>query len=184
MKLSSSSFFWPATLAALLFAPIAQAEPYGFKGILLGSHVGLIANNPKYDCRAVRTPTADRVCGLRKDETETMAGVAVTSVFYFYDQSALTGIAIGLDEKHFQTVVKALGDKYGTAALTKETIKNLNGQTFENRSHTWRQNGQSIIAQRYSGRVDRSSVRIGEDGAATRIRQRREQLERRPQQDL
>lgn len=183
-KLSISQLFRLAALATLLCSTSALAEPYGFKGIALGSHVGLVANNPKYDCRAVRTPTADRVCGLRKDEVETMAGAPVTTLFYFYDQTVLTGITIGLDERHFQTVVKALGERYGKAALQRETIRNLSGKDFENHTYIWRRDGQSIVAQRYSGRVDRSSVRISDDGAAERIRQRRERLQQRPQEDL
>lgn len=182
--MSSSQISWLAGLAALLCSTSVLAEPYGFKGVGLGSHVGLVANNPKYDCRPVRTPIADRVCGLRKDEVETMAGAPVATLFYFYDQSALTGITIGLDERHFQAVVKALGDKYGKAALSRESIRNLSGKTFENQTYTWRQPGQSIVAQRYSGRIDRSSVRISDDGAAERIRVRRERLQQRPQEDL
>lgn len=172
------------TLASLAAMPSAGAEAYGFKGALLGSHVGLVANNPKYDCRAVNTPTADRVCGLRKDEQETMAGVPVESVFYYYDQGLLTGVVVHLDEKRFQTVVEALRVKYGSPVTTTETLKTLAGTAFENRIHTWRQAGQSIVAQRYSGRVDKSSIRILDDGAAERIRQRRDAVAKQPARDL
>jgi hypothetical protein len=170
--------------AGLLIAATAQAESYGFKTATLGSHLGLIANNPKYDCRAVKTPTADRVCSLGKDETETMAGVPLRSVFYFYDQSALTGIVIHLDEARFQTVVDALATKYGPAKRSSETVKNLSGKAFENVIHTWRQGNESIVAQRYSGRLDQSSIRISDDTATARIKQRREQNTRQPERDL
>lgn len=176
--------FLPALLAGLLLAPAAQAESYGFKGVDLGSHVSLIANNPKYDCRAVKTPTADRVCGLRKDETETMAGLPIDSIFYFYDQSALTGITIHLPEKHFQAVVSALVARYGASARTMETVKNLRGRPFENQIDTWRKEGQSMVAQRYSGRLDQSSVRISDDRAAERIKTRRDRIRQEPGSDL
>lgn len=162
----------------------ALAESYGFKGVALGSHIGLVASDPKYDCRYVMTPIADRVCGLRRDETETMAGARVDSVFYYYDQSALTGIVIHLPEEKFQSVVAALAAKYGSAARSTETLKNLKGKPFENHIYTWRQPGQSIVAQRYSGRLDRASVRIADDLAEGRIKERRQRIAREPKQDL
>lgn len=171
-------------VAGLLASSATQAESYGFKGASLGSHLGLIANNPKYDCRAVRTPTADRVCALGKDETETMAGVPVRSVFYFYDQSILTGVVVHLDETRFQTVLAALTGKYGPSTHATETVKNLGGKPFENQIHTWRQGGESIVAQRYSGRLDQSSIRILDDSAAARIKERRERTARQPERDL
>jgi hypothetical protein len=172
-------------LAILLaFTAAASAGDYGFKGINLGSHVSQVATNPKYDCKAVTTPTADRICGLKKNEVETMAGVPVASVFYFYDQTVLTGINIGVEEKHFQAVVAALTGKYGAPTQAKSPIKNLKGEAFENLVYTWRAKGESIVAERYSGRIDRSSVRIAEDAAAQRIRARREAVAREPGKDL
>lgn len=180
----ASTRLLPAILAGLLASPAVLAESYGFKGVVLGSHVSQIANNPKYDCRAVKTPTADRVCGLRKDETETMAGVPVDAIFYFYDQSALTGISIHLPEKHFKAVVSALTSKYGASARSVETVKNLGGDPFENHIHSWHQEGQSMVAQRYSGRLDKSSVRISDDNADQRIKERRERIKQKPASDL
>lgn len=171
-------------LTAMLATGAASAESYGFKGIALGSHVSQIANNPKFDCKAVNTPSADRICGLGKDESETIAGVQVDSLFYFYDQASLTGISIGLPEKNFQPVVKALGDKYGAPARSVETIKTLSGQTFENITYRWRQPGQAIEAQRYAGRVDKSTIRIVDETAPQRIKQRREQIAKQPHTDL
>ncbi len=176
--------FLKALAATLLIAAPALAGQYGFKGVNLGSHIGQIANNPKYDCKAVTTPTADRVCGLRKDEVETIVGVPVASVFYFYDRAVLTGIRIGLEERHFQNVIAALSEKYGTPALVKAPLKNLKGQAFENHTYTWRAQGETIVAERYSGRLDRSSLHIGEDNAAQRIRQQRDALAREPRKDL
>lgn len=179
-----SSRLLPATLAGLLVSPLVLAESYGFKGIDLGSNVSLIAGNPRYDCRAVKTPTADQVCSLRPGEKETIAGAPVDSIFYFYDQAVLTGISIHLPEEHFQEVVSALTSKYGVSAQAKETVKNLNGKAFENQLYTWRQGNESLVAQRYSGRLDKSSVRIVDDRAAQRLKERREMAKRPPQQDL
>ena len=171
-------------VAGLVAASAAQAGEYGFKGVALGSGLALIANNPKFVCHAVTTPIADRVCSLRKDETETLAGISVDSLFYFYDQSVLTSISISLDEKHFQPVVDAFTGKYGPSALTRQAIKNLKGVAFENQIHAWHSQGESILIERYAGRLDRSSVRISEDGAAVRIKQRRTELAKNPHLDL
>lgn len=161
-----------------------MAEPFGFKGVLLGSHIGQIANNPKFTCNPARTPTADRICSLGKDESETIAGGRLDSLFYFYDQSTLTGITLSLDEKHFQAMVKALEGKYGAPERTAEPVKTLSGTASENVIHTWRQPGQSIVAQRFAGRIDKSSLRISDDTAPSRIKQRREQTEKQPHRDL
>lgn len=96
----------------------------------------------------------------------------------------LTGISLGLEEKHFQNVIAALTEKYGPPTLTKTPLKNLKGQTFENQTYTWHTQGETILAERYSGRLDRSALRISEDNAAQRIRAQREALAREPRKDL
>lgn len=175
---------WLAGLATLLLATLVQADSYGIKGVTLGSHISLIASDPKFICRPVKSPTGDRICSLGKNETETIVGAAVHSMFYYYDQTVLTGIVISLDEKHFQSVVKGFSEKYGIPVRRTETIKNLSGRSFEDQTYTWRQTGESIVAQRYSGRLDRSSIRISDEGAASRIKQKRELLEKQPLRDL
>lgn len=172
-------------LASLAFmGHAALADTYGFKGFNLGSHITLAASNPKYDCRTVTTPTADQICSLGKDETETLAGARVESLFLFYDQSRLTGLTAHVPEAAFQGVVSALETKYGPSARRTETLRNLKGDTYENHIHAWRQAGQSIVAQRYAGRLDRSSVRIADDAAAQRVQQRRAALKQNPAGDL
>ena len=126
--------------AILLFAAapvLAEAEKLGFKGVELGSNLAQIASNPKFDCRVVSTPIADKVCSLRLHEKETIAGAPIDSLFYFYDQTGLTGIVVNLDEKHFQPVVAALTEKFGSPSLKTETVKSLKGAAFENRTYRW-----------------------------------------------
>jgi hypothetical protein len=179
-----SSFICSAALAALLASQAALADSYGFKGVTLGSNISLIANNTKFECRSVNTPISDRICSLRKDETDTIAGFEVHGLFYFYDQSSLTGITMSLNEKDFQPVVSALLAKYGTPAHRSQPIKTLAGKTYENIVYRWQQAEQSIEAERYSGQIDTSSIRIFDDAAASRIKQRREQIAKHPQSDL
>lgn len=172
--------------ASLLAAASACAEDgkLAFKGVELGSSLAQIASNPKFDCRVVNTPIADKVCSLRPREAETIAGAPIDSLFYFYDQSSLTGIVVNLPEKHFQPVVAALTEKFGTPSLKTETVKSLKGAAFENRSYRWSKSEGSLLAERYAGRLDKSVIRFTDDSAAQRIQQRRALLARDPRKDL
>jgi hypothetical protein len=158
-----------ATLAGTAWA----AEPLGFKGITLGSAITRISQDPRFDCRMVPTPTADQICTLRHNEEETIAGVNVIALYYFYDRARLTGITISLPEARFEAVAKALRDKYGAPQVEVETVKNAKGEAFENRTLSWRQGEGLLQAERYAGRLDRSMVRLSDETAAARVRQRR-----------
>lgn len=168
-------------LVALVAAPATFAEPLGFKGQTIGASNVVIAQDPRFECRVVRTPTADQVCTLRPKEQETIAGVRVDSLYYFYDRARLTGITISLPESRFQAVTQALEAKYGPPQAGVEQVKNLKGDSFENRTLTWRQGDARLQAQRYAGRLDQSLIRLTDETAVQRIRQRRAQA---PAQDL
>jgi hypothetical protein len=161
--------------------PAWSAEPLAFKGHAIGSPNTAITQDPRFDCRVVRTPTADQVCLLRPKEQETIAGARVNGLYYFYDRARLTGITLSLPESQFQSVTQALEAKYGPAQVSVEQVKNLKGESFENRTLTWRQGDAQLRAQRYAGRLDQSLIRLTDETAAERIRQRRAQV---PGQDL
>ncbi|MEW6676353.1 MAG: hypothetical protein AB1421_00395 [Pseudomonadota bacterium] len=172
----SSTLF--ATLFAALFStlltPLAGAtEPLGFKGQAIGTSSLTITQDPRFDCREVHAPTADQVCALRPKEQETIVGVRVSSLYYFYDRARLTGITLSLPETHFAAVARALEEKYGPPQVKAEKIRNLKGSDFENRTLTWRQGDVRLEAQRYVGRLDQSMIRLSDEAAAERIRQRR-----------
>lgn len=173
-----------AALTAMLIAIPASAEPYGFKGTVIGSPLSQIASNRMVECMPASAPTADRICFLGKGESETIAGTPVDSIFYFYFQNRLTGITINFEEKAFETVVKALQGKYGIPTRHSDAVKTLAGKSYENVTYHWQQPGQSIDAERYTARIDKSSIRISEDGAEKRIRQIREHLVKQPGSDL
>lgn len=160
---------------AVLSAPAWAAEPLGFKGQGIGASNVAITQDPRFDCREVRTPTADQVCSLRPKEQETIAGARVSSLYYFYDRARLTGFTLTLPEGRFQAVAEALAAKYGPAQVRVEQVKNLKGESFENRTLTWRQGGARLEARRYAGRLDQSLIRLSDEAAAERIRQRRSQ---------
>lgn len=172
--------------AALLLAamPAPAADKLGFKGVELGSSLAQIASNPKYECHIVSTPIADKICSLRAQEKETIAGAPIDSLFYFYDQSGLTGIVVNLPEKHFQPVIAALSEKFGAPELKTETVKSLKGVTHENRTYRWVHPEGSLQAERYAGRLDKSSIRFTDDNAAQRVQQRRALLAKDPRKDL
>ena len=171
-------------LACALLPLAGQAEPLGFKGVVLGSPLARVASDPRHDCRAVNTPIGDTICSLRRREAETIAGAPITSLFYFYDVGSLSGIQITIAEKDFQRVVDALAAKYGAGVLTAEKVKNRSGATFENRTWTWQRPDGSLRAQRYSGRLDKSTIRYSDDSAAQRIQQRRAAAAKDPGKDL
>lgn len=171
-KLAFATLF--ATLFSTFLAPLAgAADPLGFKGQAIGASSLAIAQDPRFDCREVHAPTADQICTLRPKEQETIAGVRVSSLYYFYDRARLTGISLSLPESHFADVVRALEEKYGPPQAKTEKIRNLKGSDFENRTLTWRQGDVRLEAQRYVGRLDQSMIRLSDEAAAERIRQRR-----------
>lgn len=171
-------------LLSLLAVAAPAAERLGFKGVELGSSLAQIASNPKFACHVVSTPIADKVCSLRAQEKETIAGAPIDSIFYFYDQSGLTGIVVNLPEAHFQPVIDALSEKYGTPVLKTEAVKNLKGVAHENRTYRWQRPEGSVQAERYAGRLDKSSIRFADDTAAQRVQQRRALLAKDPRKDL
>jgi uncharacterized protein YhbP (UPF0306 family) len=171
-------------LTLALVPALAQAERLGFKGVELGSSLAQIASNPKFVCHLASTPIADKVCSLRAQEKETIAGAPIDSLFYFYDQSSLTGIVVNLPETQFQAVVAALSEKFGTPALKSETVKNLKGVAHENRTYRWVRPEGSLQAERYAGRLDKSVIRYTDDSAAQRVQQRRALLAKDPRKDL
>ena len=159
-------------------------EPLAFKGIALGAPITAIANDPRYQCLATRAPAADRICSLRPQEQETMAGVPINSLFWFPYRGRLTSIPIHLDERYFSQVVGALQAKYGPGETRVEAVKNLKGASFDNQIHTWRQAGGSLVAQRYAGRLDKSSVRYADEAAIQEIAVQRSLGKAAPESDL
>jgi len=174
-------------LAAACLATAAWAapqEPLAFKGIALGAPVTTIASDPRYDCRVTRAPAADRICSLRPQEQETMAGAPVNSIFWFFYRGKLTSISMNIDERHFNQVVAALQAKYGPGETRSEPVKNLKGARFDNHIHAWRQAGGSLVAQRYAGRLDKSSIRYADEAAIRAIGEQRQLRKAAPESDL
>jgi hypothetical protein len=173
----------PLIALLLAAAPALAGEPFGFKGVTLGSADTAIRQDPRFECRKVDTPSADQICNLRSDQQETIAGVPVASLYYFFDRARLTRIVIGLDSANFQQVADALIARHGQPREINETVKNFKGVSFDDRVLLWTQGDTAIRFQRYAGKVDRSLLQIFDEKAAERIRQRKETVLQ-PDRDL
>ena len=173
-----------AWMTAFPVAAAPQAEKFAFKGVELGSAIAAVASNPRYECRTASAQAADTICGLRAKEKETIAGAPVKSLFFFYYDGKLTSIAIHLEEKHFVQVVEALRGKYGDTPVKTEAIRNLKGKAFENQTYAWQSPTETLLAQRYAGRVDQSAIRYSADELIRRIEARRAAVAKDPSKDL
>jgi hypothetical protein len=161
------------------------AEPtLAFKGVALGSSITAISDDPRYACPAITAPGADRICSLREHEKETIAGVPVRSLFWFFYRGRLNRIVINIDESDFAKVEAALQSRYGPGEVRTEGISNLKGKRFENRIHSWHPAGGSLVAQRYAGRVDWSVIRYSDEETLRGIREQRQHIKASPESDL
>lgn len=178
-----AALFTSALLAAGLVSA-ATPEPLGFKGIVLGSDLAQLRADHRIECRSACAPSADRICNLRPHERETLAGDPVSSVFWFYWRDRLTSISINLEEKHFGKAVEALSQKYGKPTLKTEMVRNHQDSAFENRTYTWKHANGSLTAQRYSGMLNRSTIRFADDAVIQAIAVQRDKAVRDSHQDL
>jgi hypothetical protein len=164
---------WPLLLASAWVASANAAEPLNLKGMAPGSPSTRIVQDPRFDCRNTTTPTADLVCTLLPKQQETLAGVTLHALYYFFDRGRLTGIVASLPESEFRVVTKALENKYGNAVVKKTSIKTLDGKAHENHSLSWQQGPVKLTAERYAGQINRSIIRLTDTTAAERIRLRK-----------
>ena len=144
-----------------------------FKGIALGSAIATIEDTGRFSCRDPGNPIADRICSLKFNEKETIAGAPIRVLALYYYSGKLESISIAFDEKHFSQVAAALAEKYGQGNMKSETLQNRMGATFENRILSWRRGEATLEAKRYSGKIDTSSVMYGSDFALQEFTRRR-----------
>lgn len=144
-----------------------------FKGIALGSAIATIEDTGRFSCSDPRSPIADRICSLKFNERETIAGVPIRVLALYYYSGKLETISIAFDEKYFSQIVPALSEKYGHGTVRLETLQNRMGATFENRILSWRRGQATLEAKRYSGKLDTSSVMYRSDFALQEFARRR-----------
>ncbi len=174
-------------LAALgLAQSVAAQEPahLGFKGYELGSSVAVAAADPRFECNVATAPGADLICGLKEGRKETLGGAPLRSLFLFYHWGRLTSISAQAEEKHFPQLEDALRHRFGEGRVRSEWVKNLKDKPFENRVRTWQGEGESLVLQRFGGRLDQSSVRFAADARITDIEKQRAAAAKDPRLDL
>ena|GEM_PF-869433 len=145
-------------LLLLSSVAFAQEPSFDFKGILLGSDISAVERSSRFSCRSTKDPIADRICSLKSDEKETIAGMRLHSLMLYYYAGKLETISISLDEKHFSQVIAALVEKYGQGATRTEQVQNRLGAAFENKIYSWRRNNATLQAKRYAAKLDTSEV--------------------------
>jgi hypothetical protein len=144
-----------------------------FKGIALGSAIATIEDTGRFSCRDPGSPIADRICSLKFNERETIAGVPIRVLALYYYSGKLETISIAFDEKYFSQVAPALSEKYGQGTVRSETLQNRMGATFENRILSWRRGQATLEVKRYSGKFDTSAVMYRSDFALQEFARRR-----------
>ena len=141
----------------IIFAAEA-AEGFEFKGMALESSFLDFEQNPKFNCRLPQSPLGDKICTLNYREIETIAGVPVAVMTLFFYDEKLSSIRILIKSHFFYSVRDALIAKYGNGAITKESVQNRAGASFENEIYIWNKEGQTLTAKRYDGKISTSLV--------------------------
>jgi hypothetical protein len=141
-----------------LSAKRADPSALEFKGIALGLDLVTIEDTGRFSCRASTNPLADRVCGLKYGERETIAGAPVRTLLLYFYSDRLEMISLSFESQYFSSVTDALAQKYGSAVATSEAVQNRMGATFENRKLEWRKGKATVSARRYAADLDTSSV--------------------------
>ncbi len=169
-----------ALFIALASPLMAQAETgLAFKGLVLGGGITPLLADARVECQPLRTPFADRVCGLRQGAHETIAGAPVNSIFWYVRSDRLARIVINLDARHFDAVTQALVQRHGPARDEMETVRTLDGREHRNRVLTWQRDGGRLVAERYAGQINQSRIRFIDERAEATPR-----VPRAPQDDL
>lgn len=141
-------------------AATGQSDVFEFKGVELGSNISIVKDTGRFSChKSEDWNVADVLCTPKYGSTETIAGVPVTFLGFFYYGDNLGSIYITFREHDFAHVAEALVEKYGQAIKKTTLLRNRMGATFENVTYVWRRGSGILIADRYAGTVDKSSVR-------------------------
>lgn len=162
----------------------SQESSFDFKGIALKSDISIIENDPRFTCKVPQDQIYDRHCVLNPSARETIADAPINFLMLGYYYDLLESIYISFDEKYFSGVISALNEKYGTVEVKTETVRNRAGGSFENRIYTWGRNKATLKAERYSSRLDSSSVLYRTDFAIEEFARRKKAADKKKAGDL
>jgi len=181
MKCFIIALFFVITSSAAVYA---EEFPLDFKGLALGTDISTIKSKSKFSCRDSQAPMADQICHLNFDENETIAGVPVELLILIFFSNKLETISVTFNSESFFKVVAALKEKYGPGEVRSEVVQNRMGASFENKIYSWRRGEAAIIARRYSGKIDRSTVNYVSDFALETSERRRSSTAKENADDL
>lgn len=157
-------------MALTLFGPARADEPFDFKGIKLGSSEQQIKTAINgIDCyKPVKV--VDRICSTSKESFAGIPNVYLTAQLV---DDQVNSINVSFPTSEFSAALSALNEKYGTSSdIKKETITTRVGVSYENEIYTWSKGGSTLVAKRYSYRVDRSSVEYMLDDYLEKLKKR------------
>lgn len=97
----------------------------------------------------------------------TYAGSTARDATLFFVADRLTHVHVQVSPQHFGDAVAALAARHGKPSKTaRSTVRNGMGATFEQIEHQWRPTTTTlIIAQRFGGSIDSSSIVIAVEQA-------------------
>jgi hypothetical protein len=151
----------------------AADEPFEFKGIALGSDFDTVKADKKFDCSDTpKRAGGDQTCFLGGKQ-ETIAGIAVDGMLLSFYGGKLHSISIYFNADNFEHVVDALSQKYGDGDVKTEVVQNRMGATFENHIYSWRRSDETLVATRFTSKLDRSSVVFRTDFSVEEFTRRR-----------
>lgn len=189
--------FWCLLFGLALSSPsFSQNDAFDLKGLPLGASVAdLKAKFPEYYCSSNAGNTiSDTSCSLSPEtkclleqspypdnktcrdavmNAMTYAGVQSNiSLFFYNDKLGMVQITFGA--KSFTEVTASMREKYGEPTSQKaEQLINRMGVAFENQTLEWKATGTTIQAEKFAGRIDKSSVKIIQDAYFIEFKKRR-----------
>lgn len=139
---------------------MAQEPRLEFKGLYLHQPMSELRQDRRIGCNAIpkRFPS-DEQCGNVYGLKETIAGASIESLLLLVYDGTVHKILIMTKASDFAGVQAALQEKYGAPTSNKiEPLTTRAGVTYENQSSTWLLSEGTIRIEKFSGRIDRSSV--------------------------
>lgn len=175
-----------AFLLGLLAVTQAQTAPqFDFKGLRPGLSLEQVHQLGLTACSKRKTAFADSICHHPLGRTDTVAGAPAAWVFASMIDDSVSSISVGFAPRDWEQVSQAFIVKYGTPTDRRtETLKTRGGLEVENLLLTWRAPAGTMVLEKYSSSIDRSTLRIDAPQAAEQFKQRRKDAADKNSKDL
>jgi hypothetical protein len=152
-------------VVAMLCSSIALADQpaHEFKGLSAGMSYESALANPKLRLRCdenYNKPIADKLCHLRFDQNETIAGAPVKNILVSFYDDQLSEVIVYFRTRDFFLVKGALIEKFGKGLSKESVVQNRMGASFDNETVTWLGDNDVMELIKRSGDVDQAVLRI------------------------